>query len=347
MNQQSFSRILIIQTAYIGDVILMTPLIEAASAAFPKAQIDVLVNQGNASLLVNHPKINELLLWDKKEQKNRNLMRLLRTVRTNSYDVVFNCHRYTSSGILTILSRASYKVGFNSNSLARWYDLRVPHEMKAGKHEVDRNLALLEALVPNLNTTDLERRPRLYPSQNDEEAVTIYQNEPYLCLAPTSVWYTKQFPASRWVQLLDILKFEGKVYLLGGHNDMVACDEVRVASKRENVINLAGKLSLLQSAVLMKRAVLNYVNDSAPLHLASAMNAPVCAIFCSTVPSFGFTPLSDFSEIVEISKSLSCRPCGIHGYKACPEKHFRCANDIDLAKLVEAFKKAIALNDAV
>jgi len=347
MNQESFKRILIIQTAYIGDVILMTPLIEAASVAFPNARIDVLVNQGNASLLANHPKISELLLWNKKARKNRNLMRLLRKVRANPYDVVFNCHRFVSSGILTILSRATYKVGFNNNSLARWYDLRVPHEMKQGTHEVDRNLALLEALTPIVNTSDLQRRPRLYPSDTDYEAVKIYQHGSYLCIAPTSVWFTKQFPANRWVQLLGILKFEGKIYLLGGPNDWSACEEIKAASKQTNVVNLAGKLSLLQSAVLMKGAVLNYVNDSAPLHLASAMNATVCAVFCSTVPSFGFTPLSGFSEVVEVSESLSCRPCGIHGHRACPETHFRCAKDIDLIKLVGVLKKAIAPNDAV
>jgi heptosyltransferase-2 len=347
MDRANFKRVLIIQTAYIGDVILMTPLIEATRAAFPKAQLDVLVNKGSASLLANHPKINELLLWDKKVKKNRNLMRLLRKVRTNPYDIVFNCHRFVSSGILTVLSRATYKVGFNSNSLARWYDLRVPHEMKTGTHEVDRNLALLEALTPTFNFSNSERRPRLYPAKTDFEEVKVYQEEPYLCLAPTSVWFTKQFPANRWIQLISMLKFEGPIYLLGGSNDWSACEEIKAISKQTNVVNLAGKLSLLQSAVLMKGAVLNYVNDSAPLHLASAMNAPVCAVFCSTVPSFGFIPLSDFSEIVEVSEPLSCRPCGIHGHRACPEAHFRCAQDIDLTKLVGVFKKAMALNNAV
>lgn len=340
MNRDSINRILVIQTAYIGDVILMTPLIEGIQRSFPLASLDVVVNRKSATLLANNPRINELLLWDKREQKNRNLVRLLGKVRSRKYDIVFNCHRFVSSGILTVLSGAMYKVGFNSSPLARWYDFRVPHQLDEGTHEVDRNLALLEALTPINGTIEFERRPRLYPSEADFAAVTIYQSHLYLCLAPTSVWFTKQFPASRWVRLLQSLTFEGTIYLLGGPDDWEACEQIRERSQLASVKNLAGKLSLLQSAILMKDAVLNYVNDSAPLHLASAMNAPVCAIFCSTVPAFGFTPLSDFSEIVEVSKPLSCRPCGLHGYRSCPEKHFRCAQDIELSNLIKVFEKA-------
>jgi heptosyltransferase-2 len=91
---------------------------------------------------------------------------------------------------------------------------------------------------------------------------------------------------------------------------------------------LAGKLTFLQSAALMKSAEMNYVNDSAPMHFASAMNAPVTAVYCSTVPAFGFGPLSDIRFIVQHEAPLYCRPCGLHGFRQCPEKHFRCAKEI-------------------
>jgi heptosyltransferase-2 len=97
------------------------------------------------------------------------------------------------------------------------------------------------------------------------------------------------------------------------------------------VLNLAGKLSLLASAALMENAAMCYVNDSAPLHLASAVNAPTCAVFCSTVPDFGFGPLSDVRQVIQIREELACRPCGLHGFNHCPKGHFRCAEDIDPA----------------
>ena len=110
---------------------------------------------------------------------------------------------------------------------------------------------------------------------------------------------------------------------------------MQINQKNKQVEILAGKLSFLQSAALMKQAKMNYVNDSAPLHFTSAVNAPVTAIFCSTIPAFGYTPLSDRSFIVETKEHLICRPCGLHGRKACPLGHFKCAYGIETAQVLE------------
>ena len=112
-------------------------------------------------------------------------------------------------------------------------------------------------------------------------------------------------------------------------------EEIIQLSDRKNIYAFCGRLNFLQSAALMKKAVMNYVNDSAPMHLASAMNAPVTAIFCSTIKEFGFGPLSDHAYIFEEKQDLSCRPCGLHGYKACPKGHFQCAHLIDPKEIAE------------
>jgi heptosyltransferase-2 len=114
-------------------------------------------------------------------------------------------------------------------------------------------------------------------------------------------------------------------------------EEIVSSSGGHNFVNLAGKLSLLQSAALMSGAEMNFVNDSAPMHLASATNAPVTAIYCSTVPWFGFGPLSDTSFIVESTEPPSCKPCGLHGYASCPRKHFSCALSIRNEQLLACF----------
>ena len=80
---------------------------------------------------------------------------------------------------------------------------------------------------------------------------------------------------------------------------------------------------------------MTYTNDSAPMHFASAVNAPVSAIYCSTVPSFGFGPLSDQHFVFETDKDLDCRPCGLHGKKQCPEGHFNCS-EIDFKKILSS-----------
>jgi heptosyltransferase-2 len=88
----------------------------------------------------------------------------------------------------------------------------------------------------------------------------------------------------------------------------------------------------------MKHAKMNYANDSAPTHLASAVNAPISTVFCSTLPAFGFTPLSSDSHIIEYDGELDCRPCGIHGHRTCPEKHFKCGNEIKTEQLLKVLK---------
>jgi heptosyltransferase-2 len=84
----------------------------------------------------------------------------------------------------------------------------------------------------------------------------------------------------------------------------------------------------------MKSATMNFMNDSAPMHLASSVDAPTTAIFCSTVTSFGFGPLSNNSIVVETKEKLDCRPCGLHGHKECPKKHFKCAENININELL-------------
>ena len=136
--------------------------------------------------------------------------------------------------------------------------------------------------------------------------------------------------------MLEALPIFYSVYLLGAPGDRKMCDEIIRLASVNKATNLCGMLNLLESAALQEKATMNYVNDSAPMHFASAMNAPVTAIYCSTLPQFGFGPLSSNSHIVETTETLSCRPCGLHGKMACPEKHFQCANSITIQQLLNS-----------
>ena len=102
--------ILLIQTAFIGDVILATPVVEVLHEQFPQQPIDFLLRKGNESLLQGHPNIRNLLIWEKKGGKYKNLARLLREIRRESYEIVINLHRFSSSGFLTLFSRAGTRI---------------------------------------------------------------------------------------------------------------------------------------------------------------------------------------------------------------------------------------------
>ena len=313
-------KVLVIQTAFIGDVILATPIIEAIHQHSSTIQIDVLVRKGNESLFENHPFINEVIVWNKKENKYRNLFALLKKIRKSQYSAVINCQRFAAAGLLTILSKASIKIGFDKNPFSAFFTYKLQHQINNGLHECARNLTLLQPLSIGGNI-----QPKIYPSKLNFELA-----QPYICLAPASVWFTKQWPAEKWVELIATIPENFSIYLTGAPTDKALCYEIIEKSNRKNTINLCGKLSLLQSAALFEGAEMNYVNDSAPMHLCSAVNAPVTAIYCSTIPEFGFGPLSDNSHILQTKEKLSCRPCGLHGFKACPEGHFKCAWGIEV-----------------
>ncbi len=321
--------VLVIQTASIGDVILATTVVEKLHRVYPGAAIDLLVKKGNESLFDGHPFLHDILVWDKSRNKYAGLYRLARRIRKTRYDLVVNVQRFASTGLLTALSGAEMTIGFDKNPFSFFFTKKIKHRIEPNIHEVSRNLDLVSEI------TDREfTGPRLYsPASLPAAVIGELTGGRIYTFSPASLWFTKQFPKEKWIGLLTAVPAEAKVYLLGSKSDAGLCDEIMAGAGHPGAVNLAGKLSLLESAALMKLARMNFTNDSAPMHLASATDAPVTVIYCSTVPGFGFGPLSSDSVIVETDEPLACRPCGLHGRNECPEHHFRCAHTISLNKL--------------
>jgi ADP-heptose:LPS heptosyltransferase len=316
-------KVLVIQTAFLGDVILATALVEKLNSSFPGISISMLVREGNESLLKNHPFLREVLVWKKKQGRWKSLFGILKAVRQRRYDAVFNLQRFLSSGFITACSGAPVRAGFQKNPLSFLFTHVTKHIIGDHRHEVDRNLELLNGFCDAGKSL-----PRLYPTENDYLKTAEFKKNKYVTMAPASVWYTKQLPENKWVEMIKGAVPGTFIYLLGAQADSMLCNRIATASGSPSVVNLAGKLNLLESAALMRDARMNYVNDSGPLHIASAMNAPVTAFFCSTVPAYGFGPLSEKSVIIETAEKLVCRPCGLHGLKSCPQQHFKCGTTI-------------------
>jgi ADP-heptose:LPS heptosyltransferase len=324
------NKFLVIQTASIGDVILTTPVIEKLHHHFPDSSIDILVKKGVESLFESHPFLSHILVWDKSKNKYQNLLRLILTIRENKYDYVINVQRFASSGLITIFSGAKFKVGFNKNPFSIFFNKRIKHKIHQGnKHETERNLDLVRSF------TDPTSFPvKLYPSPTNDARMSQYKTSRYITISPASLWFTKQYPVEKWIEFIKEINTGIRIYMLGSSKDSGICEQILKSSNYSNALNLAGKLTFLESAALMRDAQMNFVNDSAPMHLASAVNAPTTAIFCSTVPEFGFGPLAENSVIVQTGMKLDCKPCGLHGFNECPKKHFKCALTIDKENLL-------------
>lgn len=334
-------KVLVIQTAFIGDVVLALPVVQALHAQIPDAEVHILVRKGNEGLVQNRPDVAHVWIWDKQQGKIRNLFQLARAFRAQHFDYIFNLHRFASTGLLTAMSGARHTCGFDKNPLSWLFDKRIKHTFELNRlanapyHEVERNLLLINDLVNNAS-----KKPKFYLAEKDREKISQLCAETgannWITIAPASVWLTKQFPAHKWVELIQALPADLHVFLLGGKGDSPLNEEIMAQCGRSNVHNVAGKLSFMESAALMEQAAAVCVNDSAPLHFASAVNARTVAVFCSTIPQFGFTPLADRQVVIEAPTPLPCRPCGLHGKKACPQGHFRCAEDIDSARVAAA-----------
>lgn len=326
------NRILVIQTASLGDVVLATALLEKLHACYPEAELDILVQKGADGLFKGHPFLRKVWTWDKHRHKYAGMFSLIRQIRKQHYDTVVNVQRFAATGWISIRSGAGRIVGFRQNPFSWGFTDKIPHEISSETYlyEVDRNQRLIAPFTDTKSAAT-----RLYPTETDFEAIQKYRDKKYVTLSPSSLWQTKQYPKERWIELIQRLPKSLNIYLNGGKNDSELCEEIRNACPKQHVVNLSGKLSLLQSAALMQDAERNFTNDSAPLHLAVAVGAPVTAVFCSTVREFGFAPSGENIRIIETKESLPCRPCGLHGHPRCPQKHFRCAWGIPAEQLLK------------
>jgi len=323
-------RILIIQTAFPGDVILTIPMAQAIKTAFPLSRTDMLVTPLAASLLSGNPWLNEVLEFDKKGMDSGigGLLSVAGKLKSREYGLALIPHRSLRSAALAALAGISVRIGFHK-SAGRFLLTQVVH-YEHGAHEVDRNLSLLNILLPEIKEPNF---PWLYPSENDrlrvEEFLTSHgMTEPakLIGVAPGTVWNTKRWPEERFAELCYMFASDGfEVLLIGGREDAKLC--ARISNAVSSVRSAAGEFSFLESAEAIRRCRLLVSNDSAPMHVARAVETPVLAIFGATVPEFGFSPYGSGNRVMEV-KGLKCRPCSIHGGKKCPITTFQCMLNI-------------------
>lgn len=312
------ARFLVIQPAFLGDAVLTLPLLGRLREAFPDAEIHWLLRSGTEALFEDHPWRLTLWSWDKSW---RGWWHLHNALRRKKWDAILVVQRFFRMGLMGLLLPARQRIAYDKNPLSAFYTHRVKHEFRTGLHEVERVLALAAPL--NIPSTP-PPLPWLFPSNG----LPISPQSPYIIVAPASRWRTKEAPFSYWEAFLRTLSPDITVYLTGLPEDRPRIERLRNAHPL--TINLAGMLSLRQLVALVAGARRVYTVDSAMTHIASALGIPTTTVFCSTVPAFGFGPLAPESQIIEVLEPLPCRPCGLHGKKACPIRTFPCGYRLPL-----------------
>lgn len=326
---------LLVDTSFLGDVVCAEPLVRAAARRFGPP-VDFLTAPAAAEILAGHPDLREVLVFDKRgaERGLRGLWRAARRLRGRRYERAISSHRSFRTALLLWLARVPERVGFHDAAAARLYTRRVRH--RACAHEIERNLDLAGGggwERPRMHLGALERA----------RAAALAPPPPFVALAPGSIWATKRWPAESWAALLRALASDGVAcVLIGSAADAALCREVVGQARLDpsagaRVRDLCGQASLRESYAVLERAAALVTNDSAPMHLGVAAGIPVVALYCSTVPEFGFAPRGERDAVLQVG-GLPCRPCGVHGRRRCPAGHFRCGRDLAAGAVLAAVR---------
>ncbi len=330
------SRCLVIQTAFLGDVVLTTPLISVLAERH--GPVDVVTTPAAGSLLETHPAVRAVIRYDKhgRDRGVSGLWKLSRELRLRRYSVAYLPHRSFRSAVLALLSGARERIGFGGTAAAISYTRRVPRSQ--GGHEVERLLALaqgskLSAPVGlGLTTRDHQEAERWL----ERHAIA----PGFVAVAPGSIWGTK-----RWPYYADLVKRLGRsCVVIGSAADCDLADSIVTAAPTRTV-SAAGALGLRAAASLISRAAVLVTNDSAPLHLATAVGTPVVAVFGPTVPAFGFGPRGAGDLTLGVDQ-LPCRPCSKHGPETCPLGHHRCMRDLSVETVAAAVTAVLSREES-
>jgi len=324
----------VIQTSFLGDVVLTTPLIAELAKRGP---VDVLATPSGAAVLANNPGIRELIPYDKRATYGAamHLWRTIQRIRANGpYDVAYLAQGSFRSALLAVLTGAKERVGFSTSGGHALYTRRV--EDRPDKHHSERLwwLAMTSCADPPLPE---QLRMRLYPSDDDRAAVDrILRDEGipdggFIALAPGSAWGTKRWPY--FAELAARLAGKYPLAVIGSRADRASAARIADRVAPALMLDACGKLPVLASAELIGRARAIVTNDSAPQHLASAMGTPTLVLYGPTVPEFGFGPLAPKRATAGVT-GLRCRPCDRHGPKRCPLGHWRCMRELSVDEVM-------------
>ncbi|MEK7851928.1 MAG: lipopolysaccharide heptosyltransferase II, partial [Deltaproteobacteria bacterium] len=324
----TYKKILVVQTAFPGDIVLTTPLFKALKKRFPESKLTLLTTPSGDELLRDIKEIDSLITYDKKG-KDRGMSGfagLVGQLRDGRFDICFSPHRSYRTALLLYGAGIPVRVGFSGASLSFLYSRKIYRD--PSRHEVERVLSLLEPFVTDISKADkapyLELSPDVWKKVKElfDEA-GISSNDTVIAIAPGSVWATKRWTAEGYAALIDRLaeRYDSRIVLIGSMSERGTGDEI-LAIAKYRAIDLIGKTTLRELIAVIDRCQLLIGNDSAPGHIASARMVPVVSIFGPTVPAFGYYPYG--KDVVIVEKKLPCRPCHHHGPGRCPKGHFRC-----------------------
>lgn len=292
---------------------MTTPIVRCVKQQLG-AEVHYVTKSGMAQLLRSNPYIDKIHTIEEKVKEVRD------ELEEEDFDIIIDLHKNIRSKRLINYLRKPYYC-FNKLNIEKWLLVNLKINRLPDKHLVDRYFEAIAELGVVNDEEGLD-----YFLSAEEEEFRRYQCETlgkYTAIVLGANYYTKRIPNERIRQIV-AEEPEAKYVLIGGAD--VADDGVELA-KIPNVENTCGRLSIGQSAAMIKQSRKVITGDTGMMHIAAAFKKDIISVWGSTVPEFGMYPYfgkyQTNSKLLEV-KSLSCRPCSKLGYDKCPKGHFKC-----------------------
>ena len=335
IDPSQINKILIIRLRRIGDIIMTTPAVSALRKGLPNAFISYLVEEPYRELVEGNPDLDKVIVIEK-DQSKKSLLKLIRQVRKEKFDVVLDFHGGPRASLVTWLSKARLKIGYKIKYRNFIYHIKLPRKPQKGHfHSVENHLNFVRALGIHIDPP-----PPLYlppPQKNEVKKVEKFVEENGLEGFKIVVIHIsagnefRDWGKSNWVKLIHLLskRPQVKTVLIGADEDRMAEKKILKESKG-SIHSLVGKLNLREVRELISQSSLFVGPDSGPMHIAASTSTPIVALFGPTLPA-NFAPWEAIATLIE--KKLDCRPCK---QRQCVHEDFRCLRSITPEEVYQA-----------
>lgn len=322
-------KFLVIRLSSIGDIVLSSPVVRGLKQQVENAEVHFVTKTKFACIVESNPHIDKVHLLDD------GIGTLIHDLAKENFDYIIDLHNnFRSNKIKRRLKVESFAV--NKLNWEKFLMIRFKVNRLPAVHIVDRYMETLSVFDVKNDMQGLDYFVDECSSFKPDQLPEPFQNG-FVAFVISGTYTTKKLPPHKVSHICQNIDYP--VILLGGKNEYDEGEEVLSQSKG-NVLNYAGKISLNQSASLVRDARIVLSNDTGLMHVAAAFKKKILSFWGNTIPEFGMVPYlpEDSSEILEV-KDLKCRPCSKLGHQKCPKKHFKCMEDIDVEKAIEWINK--------
>jgi len=323
-------KFLVIRFSSIGDIVLTSPVIRIIKTQIDNSKIFFLTKQENNSILNNNKYIDKVY-----QLNTNNYDELIKELEDEQFDFIIDLHK----NIRTYKIKSKLKVpdfSFNKLNYKKWLLVNLKIAKLPDIHIVDRYLETLKIFDITNDNLGLD----YFLSNKDFYKIDgISNTEKFVVIVIGAKHFTKRLPNKKIIELIN--NINEKVVLLGGNNDIENARIIETEVNKE-IFNFCGKISLNQSASIIKQSALVVTHDTGLMHIASAFKKIVISIWGNTVPEFGMYPyFADKKSKIFQVEDLKCRPCSKIGFRKCPKKHFKCMEQIKINEIANYIKDVI------